>query len=157
MGVYREYRNIEASLIDYIKAQLIVDSWSGISVGKTFTAVEDGELPVIVVQLVTSNLKRREVGASTLEDEEMIIIRTFAKSDGQRLDLAKWLVEKLQDTLTYYAYTITSGVVSNKVDSGVIRILKFTENAKELEGVEGLDARDRFRHKLSFTVKVQTN
>jgi len=156
MGAYREYRNIEASLVDYIKAQLLADSWSGISVGKTFQAVEDAVLPAIVLQLVNSSLKRKEVGSGQWQDTGFVIIRMFATSDGQRLDLAKWLVDKFQSNIPYYAYTVTNGVVSLKTLTGYIRIKKIVENTKELEGVPGLEPEDRFRHKLSINVVVNT-
>lgn len=154
MGIYREYRAIEASLIDYVEAQLLADGWSGITAGKTFKMVEDAQLPTIVIQLVDSTLKRKEVGSSAMEDTEFIIIRIFATSDGQRLDLAKWLIGKLQDNIVYYAYTVTNGVVSLKTATGYIRVLKITNNSKELEGVADLLPEDRYRHKIAFNVKV---
>jgi len=156
MGVYREYRNVEASLIDYITAQLTADSWTGITVGKTFRIVEDAELPCIVIQLVDSNLKRKEVGSPVYDDIELIIMRVFATSDGQRLDLAKWLIGKLQVNIPYYAYTIASGVVSVKTLTGYIRIVRINSNTKELEGASDLAPEDRYRHKIVFEVKVNT-
>lgn len=153
---YKEYRNIEATLIDYITTELVTDGWTDVTVGKTFRLVNDVQLPIIVLQLVSSTLNRKEVGSGSMEDTEFIIARIFAKTDGQRLDLAKWLIGKLQDPITYYEYVITSGVVSSKAAKGNLRILKIVENLKELEGVADLASEDRYRHKVSFNVKVST-
>jgi len=154
MGAFREYRNIEASLIEYLTAKLVTDGWSGISVGKTFSLIEDSKLPAIIVQLVSSTLKRKEIGSSTFEDTEFLVVRIFATSDGQRLDLAKWLIDNLAETIPYYTYTIIKGAIASKELSGSIRVTKIVENKKELEGVPDLHITDRYRHKISFNVKI---
>lgn len=156
MAVLRAYRNIEYSFVDYITAQLTADSWSGVSVAKNYKLVEDGALPVIVVNMLSSNPKRREVGSLTLTEEPTVVIRIFALNDGQRLDLAKWLIDKLSlNVIPFYTYTIVSGSVTDKTANGYISVLRFNENRKEYDGETDLEPEDRYRHKISIDIRAK--
>jgi len=151
---YRVSRNIEASLIDRITEDLVTDGWSGIRVEKAFAEVYKGTLPCIVVNVLEIRPKKLEVGSKTNLKYFTVNIRFFATSDGSRLDLSDWMLDKLEDDTDYYTYTITNGEVTSKVLSGRIALTRWFENRKELTNTENLELADRYRHLLSFEVIV---
>jgi len=151
---YRVSRNIEASLIDRITEDLVTDGWSGIRVEKAFAEVYKGTLPCIVVNVLEIRPKKLEVGSKTNLKYFTVNIRFFATSDGSRLDLSDWMLDKLEDDTDYYTYTITNGEVTSKVLSGRIVLTRWFENRKELTNTENLELADRYRHLLSFEVIV---
>jgi hypothetical protein len=151
---YRISRNIEASLVDRITADLVSDGWTDIRVDKSFAEVSKGTLPCIAINALEIRPTKLEVGSKTNLKYFTINIRIFANNDGQRLDLSDWLCDKLEDDTYYYNYTITSGIVSAKVLAGRIVITKWFDNKKELINTEGLEKEDRYRHLLSFEAIV---
>ncbi len=153
---YRISRNIEASLIDRITADLTTDGWTGIRVEKSFAEVYKGTLPCICVNALEIRPEHLEVGSKTYLKYFTVNIRIFATSDGQRLDLSDWLLDKLEDDTNYYVYTITGGVVSAKVLTGRIVIIRILDNRKDLinTNVDLLEKEDRYRHLLSFEAIV---
>lgn len=148
---YRLTRNIERSLIDYIAAQLTSDSWVGISVEKS-TANISKKIPCIAVQALGKKPIKREIGGSVYLKYVNVNLRIFANDDGQRLDLADWLLEKLESNINYYIYTISSGHIQSKVLSGNLFITNMLKDEKELANTnpELLDKEDRYRHIISF-------
>jgi hypothetical protein len=148
--MYRISRNIEASLIDRITANLITDGWTNIYVEKTFAEIYGGHCPAILVNVQEIRPEHLEVGSKTYLKYFTIYIRIFASNDGQRLDLSDWLLDKLEDDTNYYAYTITNGVVSAKVLTGRIVITRILDNRKELTNTEVLESTDRYRHLISM-------
>jgi hypothetical protein len=154
MGLYRISRAVEASLIDKITADLVVDGWTEIRVEKAFSEVYQGTLPCILINVTDLTPQKLEVGSKTNLKYFTVNIRIFATSDGQRLDLSDWLFDKLEDGINYYTYTITNGVVSSKVLAGKIVIRNWFDNRKELQNTENLTKEDRYRHLLSFSVNV---
>ena len=153
---YRLSRNCEASLIDYLTAQLVIDGWSGIRIEKSFAEVYKGALPCICVNVSSRPDSRRGIGTDSLYKNIEIEIRIFATGDGQRLDLADWAVEHLMSGIVYYEYTITSGVVSQKIENGRLNFLSILQNRKELRITDNVVLEDRYRHLLSFECKVST-
>jgi hypothetical protein len=153
--MYRNYRNLEASLIDYITYELAYASpkWD-VRVEKAFAEVYKGTLPCICINEEDSDVKRREIGSDSYLEDILVSIRIFATSDGQRLDLASWMLSKIMLGTDYYEYTITSGVVSSKTLKGRITVLEITANRKELKNTDNLESIDRYRHLLSFRVRV---
>lgn len=152
---YRETRNIEASLIEFIEAGLTADGWTGISTSKVLDETYKN-LPCILVQVSDQNPVTKEVGSKLKVKYHEVSIRIFATTDGQRMDLADWLFDRLNENkITYYAFTITNGVVSAQVDSGSIVIFgEFVDFRRELVNTENLDNKDRFRHLLKFNCYV---
>jgi len=148
--MYRISRNIEASLIDAISAALTADGWTGVRTEKSFAEVYEGTLPCICVSVVELRPQKLEIGSKTNIKYFTVNIKIFATSDGQRLDLADWLSDKIEDDFVYSAYNITNGVVSSKVASGKIVLMKWFDNRKELTNTENLVKADRYRHLLSF-------
>jgi len=118
---YRASRNIEASILDFLTTNLNAD-WTGISVEKTFANVSGDNLPVVLVRTSDVEHERHELGSSLTKRHPLILIDIYAKTDGQKLDLTDYLVSKLKSGLSYYTYTIVSGVVDTKVLAGRITV-----------------------------------
>ena len=154
MASYRISRNTEACVVDYIKAQLLADGWTGIRIEKSFAEVYKGELPCICINSPDRPIKRREIGSNEIFKDITIEIRIFATSDGQRLDLADWVIEKVIPGIIYYQYVITNGVVTTKTAKGRININEVTDNRKELKNTENLDKEDRYRHLISLNCRI---
>ena len=152
MGIYRIYRNLESSIIDKITSDLIADGWI-VRVEKSFAEVYKGTLPCICISEEDSDVKRREIGSNSYLEDILVSIRIFATSDGQRLDLASWMLSKIMPGTNYYEYTITNGVASKDL-KGTINVLEITANRKELRNSDNLDSIDRYRHLLSLKVRV---
>jgi hypothetical protein len=151
---YRQSRNIEASLIDWLSAALISAGLTGIRTEKAFAEAYKGELPCIVINVASVDPTRLEVGSKTNLKYYEVSFRVFATSDGSRLDLADFITDLLEDDINYYAYTITNGVVSAKVLSGKIITLNFLRNEKELTNTTNLELQDRYRHIITIRVYV---
>ncbi len=155
--MYRNYRNLEATLIYKITADLLSDGWTGIRVEKAFAEIYKGTLPAICVSMEESDVLSREIGSKSYLENILVSIRIFATSDGNRLDLASWMLSKIMPGMNYYTYTITSGVVSSKTLAGRIIILDITSNRKELKNTDNLDIIDRYRHVLTFRCRISVN
>ena len=151
---YRISRNIEASLIDRITTNLTTDGWKNIRIEKSFAEVYEGSLPCILINALEIRPEKLEIGSKTNLKYFTVNIKIFATSDGQRLDLSDWFLEKLEDDTDYYVYTITDGEVSSKVLTGKIILTNWFENRKELTNTEILEKEDRYRHLLSFEIIV---
>lgn len=154
---YREYRNLEASIIDYITTELNEDGWLNIRIEKSFSQVYEGSLPCICINQDSSEPRRKEIGSDSYIEYMRLSIRIFATNDGQRLDLAAWFISKLFSGCIYYKYTISDGIVSEKSEEGRINILRIVENRKELVNTERLEQIDKYRHLITVECLVAIN
>ncbi len=154
MAIYRTSRNVEASIVDRITADLVADGWTGIRTEKSFAEVYAGTLPCICVNVLEIRPEKLEIGSKTNLKYFTVSIRIFATSDGSRLDLSDWLLDKFEDDTNYYEYIITNGQVASKTLKGRIVITRWLDNRKELTNTEGLEKEDRYRHLLSFECLV---
>ena len=152
---YRETRNIEASIIDYLKTEL-ASAWSGVSVEKSFSQVYDATLPVVCVRLGPTSHNAVEIGTNSLVRSSQLLIDTFAENDGQKLDLTDFLVTKLKNSIDYYEYVIEHGTVKTKTKSGKIRINRPIEVTfiNFNEDKDQLDAHDKFRSLITVEVTI---
>jgi len=154
--MYRISRNIEASLVDFITTELSADGWKDIRVEKSFAEVyiKTKKLPCILVNVAESEPTKKEIGSPTFLKYIIVNVRIFADSDGIRLDLKDWFVDKLQEDINYYTYTITSGSVIEKILSGKIMVREILREEKELVNTENLELIDKYRHLINFRCYV---
>ena len=154
MGIYRISRNLEASIIEYLKDQL-TESWSNVSVEKSFSRVYTLDLPIICVRCGTTDHDRVEIGGKSTVRTPSILIDIFTTSDGQRLDLKDFLIEKLKGGIPYYDYTIMNGEIDSKTENGRIRILDIDDVPIDFDvDKEKLEVHDRFRHLLTLIISL---
>lgn len=161
MAVYREHRNMEASLIDYIKENLELSGWTNINIVKTFNQAYREDLPVICIRVPDENSRRLEIGSNRLLRSFSIYIDIFANDDGFKLDFTDWLVDLLKDGCPYYEYTTTrdnneNEVITseNKVRNGWIEISRFTANRNIELGIDA-DKYDKHRRFIAILVYIQ--
>ena len=159
MATYRRTRNLEASLIDYIIAQLASASWTGIGVVKGFEEAYGLNLPVIAVRSESSVVNHGEIGDNAEVRDYQVLINIFATSDGQRLDLKDFLIDILKVGCAYYEYKTKksldgrSTIVDTKTQNGRIRITKIGDTSVKFDvEKDKLVVHDRYRHLLSLTV-----
>jgi len=151
--MYRERRNIEASLIDKLSERLATDSWS-VRVEKAFARVYEGSLPCLLINVSNLSTIQKEIGTKTKLKEYEVSFRIFSKDDGNRLDLADWLTNELENDFDYIEHDIQNGSVGYNVKNGKINILKITDNRKELENTENLAKEDRYRHLIKIICRL---
>ena len=154
MATYRQARNVEASLVDQITTALTGAGWT-IRVEKSFSKVYDGELPCICVNIEDNNPKKKEVGSKVNYKVFTIYLRIFAKEDGSRLDLSNFLEDLVENDFNYYRMIVTDGLVAEKILAGKIIVISKISSRKELRNTENLEVKDRFRHLITFDVKIQ--
>ena len=152
---FRESRNVERSTLQYLETQIDA-SWSNVTVIKTFyqAYARDNNPPIVCIRLMDQNTDFLEIGATTLDNTYNIIIDIFASSDGQRLDLADFIINQIKDNWTYNTYAHATGDKSTTIATaaGKCRVTDFIENGKVDLG-ETEESRDRHRHSLIFTVR----
>ena len=154
MGIYRISRNIEASIIDYLKSEFITD-WGSNKVEKTFTRIYDIELPSICIRVGNTNHNWAEIGERSTIRESQVLIDIFANSDGQRLDIKDWLINKVKNGFVYYDYIINDGIVQTKTSNGRIRVINIEDTPINFDTDKNeLDVHDRFRHLITLTISL---
>jgi len=154
MAYFSKTRNIELSIIKYIEDQ-IAANWTGVSVVKAFKQAYDVVVPVVCVRLLDINTVNKEVGSTSLKKIYGIIIDIFAKSDGQRIDIADFLMEAIKDGCTYYKHSHVPGDNSRleREADGRIGLSSINQNQRVDFFETDLEVHDRFRHLISFQVR----
>jgi len=152
---FRPTRNVELSTLYYLENSLNSD-WSGITVVKKFTDAYKEPLPVIAMNISNVYSHRKEVGATTLLNDYVLSIDIFASSDGQRIDLADYITDKIKDNWTFYTHSQTPGSPTSltRVANGSLFVTRFSSSYKVDLGSEGVNTYDRFRHYIEVTVRT---
>ena len=161
MGVYRTSRNLEASFIQYLQDEM-TDAWSNVTVEKGMSKVysEDVSLPIVTIRLNTSIINYAELGSSLIYRNMNVLIQVYAESDGQRLDLKDFLIDKIKGGCPYYEYYIeananAAGTIKRKVANGRIHITKITDTPIDFDmEKQNLNRKDRFRHMLQINCSI---
>jgi len=153
MPAFSTTRNVELSAIYYIETS-IDNAWTGVEVVKSFLSAYDKTLPVVCIRLLDTLTDRLEIGSTTLDNEYSFIIDIFATSDGQRIDLSDFIMDKLKDGWIYYTHAHTPNDNSTLVrtNAGRCIVVAFTDNSRIDFGDEVANP-DRFRHKIVFRVR----
>jgi len=156
VGYFSESRNVEISTFEYLKTQIDAN-WSNINTVKSFIQAYKTVLPVVCIRLTDIHTDRKEVGATTLRNSYTIVIDIFARSDGQRMDLAYFILDALKGVWTYNTYAQTSGAPSSLTATATDKLYVnyFNENTK-LDFGEDIDKYDKYRHIISITVVKAT-
>lgn len=154
MARYRESRNIEASLIEYIETQINA-SWDNINTINQFERAYDIELPVVAVRLEDTDWNPAEIGSNNKYTNETILIDIFASNDGQRMDLKDFIIDAIKDGCKYYQYTISNGEVTEKTELGRLRVLDLEDTPINFSTQKSeLAVHDRYRHLINLTVST---
>lgn len=154
MGEYRITRDVEASIIDFLKPLFLAD-WSSEQVEKTFKRAYELPLPSIVIRVGDTEHDRAEVGDNATIRTAQVLIDIFAENDGQRLDIKDWLISAIKNGCPYYEYTITNGAVSNKTQNGRIRVLTIEDVPVNFNIQKNdLEVHDKYRHLITLGISI---
>lgn len=152
---FSKRRGAELSLIEHIETQMNA-SWSNpiIPVVKSFEKAYEVPVPVISVGLEDVDNERLEIGDNILKQAYNFTIHIFAKSDGQRIDLAEFIVQAVKGGCIRYNYSHSSSSKEtlDKVADGRMTLLTFVSDSK-IEIGNDQDAHDKFRHSITFTMR----
>ena len=161
MAQYRPSRNIESSVIDFLRDKFTSAGWNNINIEKSFSRIyglqmdENKGQAAICVRASDTNRKRAEIGSDSVLRSELVLIDVFATSDGQRLDLVDFIGSVLIGGVPYYEYEVTNGVVTTKSQNGRIRVLTLDDKPVNF-GIDksALEVQDRYRHLISATISM---
>lgn len=150
MAYFRETRNVELSCIEHLTTQINAN-WSGVSTVKTYQEATAATLPVVCIRLLDTGSTFQEIGTTTLRHNYNIVIDIFAKSDGQRLDLADFLTDVIRDGWVYYEYFHTPGHPDqlSKTENGRVHLEMILED-RRIDFFETVADQDKYRHIISF-------
>ena len=157
MSYFNTSRNCELSVIYGVDTQ-VQANWTGITVVKSNPNFDAVALPIITARLLATNNQRKEIGSRTMDSRYNFVVDIYAKSDGQRLDLAQFLEDTILQDFTYYTHSQTSGSPQTltRTDAGKVKFIEFTQNTR-IYFFEEVEAYDRFRHVLAFDVRIGLN
>lgn len=155
--VFGQLRNVELSTIYFLK-QCFQTDWNNISVIKGNPNFPSDPLPVVAINVSTVLPKLKEVGSRTMDNTYNIIIDIYATGDGQRLDLAQYVENKILLDWTYYLFSQVSGSPdqNSQVADGKVIWQQFTQHTK-VDFLEDVPKFDRFRYRIAFNVRVAKN
>lgn len=159
MATWRLYRNLENSLKDFLDTKISDDSLTGdngntvqVYIGKDNK--DTWQFPSISVYMDSETLERFEIGSNLRQNQELIIIDIYATNEGERLDLAKWLVDTINNGWTYYTYSVNESNPESptKVAGGLVNI-NFNSNGR-IALIQNVSEIDAHRHRVSLTVWI---
>lgn len=158
MATYRVSRNIEASLIEFVR-DILESTWTDVTVEKSFSKIYETKLPSVCISSENTVYNKVQIGDNSFERNVNVIVDLFCENDGQRLDLKDTLIEGLKDGCPYYEYKIKrtgrTASVDNQTQNGRIRIIKVADTPVDIDTEkDNLDQHDRFRHRLTLTVSL---
>lgn len=149
-------RNVELSLMDYLKINLATD-WHGVTVIKTFKDAYSTtvNLPIVCVRLADTASTRLEIGNTVIDDRHLLIIDIFTRSDAQRLDLSAYIMSKITAGWIHYDYSRSSGDTTGdllSVAAGTDFVTDFISNSR-VDFFQTVDDKDKYRQSISVRVR----
>jgi len=159
MAFYRVSRNLEASLIDFLKQELEEENWTNISVEKSFARAYslamnmNNGAAVLCIRASDTNRTRAEIGTDNVMRSELILIDVFATNDGQRLDLVDFILDELKSGFPYYQYQTGPNNVESRIQDGRCTIKNMEDRPVNFNiDKSSLELQDRYRHLISLQV-----
>jgi len=156
------FRNIENSLKEFLDYSIDENSVTDINgnnipiyVGRRESS--DWTLPCITVYLDNESSERAFIGSNERLNKYLIIIDIFATNEGERLDLASWLKDTINDGFRYYDYTPSESTPNSpiKISNKLVNI-DFLTNARVALG-QNVSPEDAHRHRISVSAWVSGN
>ncbi|MHA2012772.1 MAG: hypothetical protein ACTSWG_10435 [Candidatus Helarchaeota archaeon] len=151
------YRNLENSFKHFLETKVSDDSVTDINgtavpvrVGRK--SDDDWSIPCIVGYFDSETDERLEIGSNNRLETYLFIIEIYASNEGERLDLAKWVKDTINDGFKYYSYSPnpTTPDSPTKIAGSWIHIDFVTNNRVNLgENVSDIDAH---RHRISVNM-----
>ena len=130
-------------------------TWSNVTTVVGFTNAYKAALPVVSVELLDVDNRRKEVGNTTVWSEYTIVINIFASSDPQRLDLSQFILDTLASGWVYNTYAKATATTITGTAAGRAFILRYLIDRKVTLGMD-VDKYDLHRHECEFLVRIGT-
>ena len=152
---YRLYQNLEYSLQDFLTSKLLSEnilSDSGTTINVRAGRVNDNSwtLPCIAVYMESETLARMEIGSNKRLEVQLLIIEIYATNENERLSLAKWVVDTINDGWRYYTYSYNSLNPEAPIKTAGDWInVNFITNTRVSLG-QNRDLFDAHRHRISI-------
>lgn len=157
---YRTTRNLIASIINFLEAQLIADGWANILVQKGNAKVYDTNPPIITVRLSDSSHTPNEIGSVSTTRETLLFLDIYGSDMGLTEDLKDWLISSIKAGVDYYEYVITAGAIYSKTKTGKINFLTIKDSPINFGTSKSeLSIQDRWRWLVTATIatdKIET-
>lgn len=156
---WSKIRCLENSLIDFLNTNLVADAIKDINGVQIVARVgrkedNDWQLPCITAYVDTINLQRLFVGSNTRLDSYLMIIDIYATNEGERMDLATWVADEINNGFTFYNYTPSESTPNSPVRvSGGLASLDFLSNTRVALG-QNVGIEDAHRHRISINVWI---
>ena len=159
MLAWQLWRNLEKSFKFFLIAQVLADSVTDannvlvpVRVGRKEN--NDWTIPCISLYVQSETAPRLEIGSNLRDDKQLIIIDIYATNSSERIDLAKWVTDTINNGFRYYAYSPnpTTPDSPTKVAGGWVS-LDFLTNAR-VELGQNTDPIDANRHRISITIWI---
>lgn len=155
------YRNLENSLQYFLETEVSNDGVAdenGVNVPVVVGRRHDQSwtIPIIAVYIDGENSPERlEIGSNRRARTYLLIIDVFANNEGERLDIAAWITNKLKDGFRYYSYSpnLSNPESPTKTEGGLANIETFISNTRVDLG-QDVNAFDAHRHRISFEVWI---
>ena len=153
------YRNLENSLYEFLTDKVTDDSVTDINdvlipirVGRKRD--NDWTLPCITVYMDNETAERAEIGSNNRLEKYLIIIDIYATNEGERMDLANWLKDTINDGFRYFSIIPSKSDPQNpiKVSGGLVEV-NFLTNARVALG-QNVDLEDSHRHRISINTWI---
>ena len=148
---WRAKRNIENSILKYIRDNINAD-WSNVNTGLSFDYKENS-LPFIAIRADSATHSKLELGSTTLNSKNLIIIDIYAKGDGQRLDLAEYLLDKLRGGFQYYIWQPNPADKENLLTTANGWVYVSIAGDVKIDLGENVGACDKFRHRITLELE----
>lgn len=135
---------------------IVSDSGVAIQIAVGREGSDNWQIPRIVITYSQENdFGQLYVGNTKRDDKHLLIFDIYAEHEPQRLDLAKWLRDKLISGWRYYSYSTNPSNRDNptKVAGGLINIDSILTNTKVFEDVNASEV-DAHRHRISVLVWI---
>jgi len=156
---WKLYRNLENSLKDFLDTEINNDSVTDINGTNVPVIVgrkndDNWTLPCISLYVESETLDRLEIGSNKRDARELIIIDIYATNEGERLDIAKWLIDTINDGFRYYTYTVNPSTPESptKTQGGWVNV-NFLSNTR-VNLSQNIDELDAHRHRVSINVWI---
>lgn len=153
---WRFYRCLENSFKDFLDTEITSDNITDIDGNLINVEVgrkEDSfSLPCIRGYLDSETSERLEIGSNARFEKYTFIIEIYASNEGERLDLAKWVKDTINNGFRYYdyAYNVSNPESPIKTEGNWVH-LDFLTNTRVALG-ENVDQIDAHRHRISVSL-----
>lgn len=155
------YTNLAESTKFYLTSEISSDGivdYNGNNIVVDIARKKDDNwtIPRITILYSQENdLGQLFIGNTLRDDRHLLIFDIYAEDEPQRLDLAKWLRDKLIDGWRYYSYATNPSDrdIPIKTAGGLINLDTILSNSKVFENVNVSEI-DANRHRISITIWV---